>query len=226
MEHLVECVFPLMTQSPSKHAPHAVFAFMSDRMRAVAQELTIQRCAGPTATRLLGQICKVLIVAFWLLRASKLADFDPIANERLLEGFLYQLVSVGQSGDTASEAELVILGRGWLALLKLWSNSLDINRSLKKISTVTRDLIISMKTRNWCRFFKLCKSPKCDIFSVCLLQRHWLGFRIRSLNTLNSPCRSRASLLMLISELLQTFRREDLFAAPHARAHGRETVPL
>ena len=170
--------------------------FLTDRFRAVRQDLVIQQMPPDFAVSLLKKIVRYHILLRGLLYQAPIQEFDPVLNEQLLRSYLSDLFEFADqiltdTNDNFDEFEayrLLLNFNDEAFVTRTMAECLQ-NRPVFRISAPTSRcehacaVYLSLFRKNYTRFFKMCEKGFNFLESCCLLEMFAL-VRVEFLNRL------------------------------------------
>ncbi|XP_073410546.1 SAC3 domain-containing protein 1 [Dendrobates tinctorius] len=162
------------------------YSFVFDRLRAVRQDLIVQRIRGPGGALVLEGSLGFLLCATYLVRDLPLADYDEVLHStQVRESFAELIECYKGSGEFPRQAEFQSL----LLLYNLGNTdtthrALQLPCALRQSPHVRLALDINKAhlENNWVRLFRLVSQLNC--LQACAFYRHLPSSRHKALCTL------------------------------------------
>ena len=187
---------------------HVVYSFMCDRIRAIRQDVVIQRIGGRDAIELLEKATRFHILAGYKLCLASVNVFDSKLNSDHTQECLKRLLSFyDELGECFSEnraefeAYYLLYNAGSYDAL---CRGISLPSKLQDDACVRLALEISKAAslQNFVRFFRLTK--QLSYLASCSLYRHFNHIRSEALSIMNTAYSTRNSYfpLTLLSEIL------------------------
>lgn len=168
--------------------------FLTDRLRAVRQDVVIQQMSADFAISLLKKIVRYHIMLRFLLYREPIQEFDPVLNDQLLRSYLSDLFEFADQPDTKHnldefETYRLLLNFNDEAFVARTMASCLRNRPVFRISAPTSRcehacaVYLSLIDKNYTRFFKMCERGFTFLESCCLVEM-FTSMRVGLLNRL------------------------------------------
>jgi SAC3 domain-containing protein 1 len=175
--------------SVSSQPFYKVYHFVFDRLRAVRQDLVIQRINNTDAIHILEMTVRFLVYSSYKLCEESLDNFDPHINNTHLQECLKRLLVLYSSPDVCRchQAEFVSI----YVLINLGSSeALMLGLQLKSQLSGMKDFDLALKIslawscRNYVRVLRLVRSA--DFLPACSFHRHIRQIQCTSLQVMNA----------------------------------------
>ena len=188
-----------------------IYGFVFDRIRAIRQDLVVQRITGKPVVEIFEKACRFHILSGYKLSESPLDVFDPKINndhttECLKRLLCFYETEAGPSAykDTRSEFESYYLLHN-LGSFEALNRAMTLPDEGIKNSSLFRlalDIAFTFMLKNFVRFFRLIK--KLPYLACCAVHKHFSQVRGNALASVNTAYFSRNACLpvMLLVEIL------------------------
>lgn len=186
-----------------------IYGFVFDRIRAIRQDLVVQRITGKPVVEIFEKACRFHILSGYKLSESPLDVFDPKINNdhttECLKRLLYFYETEGPSAykDTRSEFEAYYLLHN-LGSFEALNRAITLPEGIKNsfLFRLALDIAFTFMLENFVRFFRLIK--KLPYLACCAVHKHFNQVRCNALASLNTAYFSRNACLpvMLLVEIL------------------------
>lgn len=173
-----------------------VYDFVFDRLRAVQQDMVIQRIGGHDAVHILERNVRFLVYAGYRLCVETRDDFDPEINHSHVQECLKRLLVLYDSDDSACHCHQ----SDFVALYLLYNlgsseavlHALSVKQKLNSSDVFKNSFLLSLAwhTGNFMRVLKL--SSHLPSLHLCALHRHIDRVRCSALNVICASIGSRA----------------------------------
>ncbi|XP_057307212.1 uncharacterized protein LOC130645287 isoform X2 [Hydractinia symbiolongicarpus] len=198
LKHLLENVLDI-----AKHKENLIVTmdFITDRLRAVRQDIVIQRLPGAIAVPMLEKIVRYHIYINYVLKEAEAHHFDPAMNDTLLNTYICNLLEyydIDRLQKQSFEDEVEF--RSYFVLLNM-SNSLTVIQALKWFHLLSKaneqrkelqtalDLCKAYNLRNFFKFFAI--TSNLTFLQSCCLLRTFTRLRIEFLDVINTAYSSK-----------------------------------
>ena len=188
---LVEKVLPISTVPWCR-----VYEYVFDRLRAVRQDMVIQRIKGPEAVSILETAVRFHIYSAYALCEEKMADFDVHINDTHTQECLKRLLVLyadGNESNTSNAAEFISLylvyNLGNSEALRfglLWKPKLYSIEVFKN----SLDMSLAAWLNNITKVFKLASTL--PAIHLCAFHRHIASLQQKSLKMMSHAYNSKA----------------------------------
>lgn len=170
------------------HSWTAVYHFVFDRIRAIRQDLVIQRIANESTVEILEKAVRFHIFAHYKLYGSSLEWYDPFINDSHLQECLKRLLvlydcSVASQNRAEFEAYYLLHNLGSHEAIE---RILKLPESIKAQHCLKSSLRLSLMflLGNFVSIFRITK--KLPFLACCLIQKHSLSIRSNAIAVLNT----------------------------------------
>ncbi|XP_030074540.1 SAC3 domain-containing protein 1 [Microcaecilia unicolor] len=218
VQYLVEEVVPRTDASWGE-----IYTFVSDRLRAVRQDMIVQRVQGKTCTALLEPILAFLLCASYFMshEDSKPYQFDSALHSRHVRECFSWLLQCYKDGSSGREAEFQALFLLYdLGSPEALHHALQLPPRIKETPEVQAALVVNWAhlERNHVRFFRLLR--RLSYLQSIAVHHHLSLCRSYALRVLNHGYSSRDSRfpLGLLARMLALESQEQ--AAELCQSHG------
>ncbi|KAI8503040.1 cell division [Branchiostoma belcheri] len=206
-----------------------VYNFISDRLRAVRQDMVVQRVKGHTCVTILEQAVRFHVYAAYRLCESSLQQFDPHLNNQQLENCLTWLLREYTDNSTgATQGNRACMEALYLMHCLGSHDALQHGLSLPKairqcqVVQVALQLHLAQLRGDFVQLFRLVR--QLPYLHSCAVHRHLALQRSRALQVMNSAYSSKVCRFPL-SHLQCLFGFDDeAETADFCRQHGLTTV--
>ncbi|XP_034035691.1 SAC3 domain-containing protein 1 [Thalassophryne amazonica] len=210
--------------SPNLHPWTEVYSFVFDRLRAVKQDMIIQRVSGKACIAVLEWTVRFLTYASFRLCGEPLHLYDPCINDAHLQESLSWLLDcyATGTGPHSNEEELQALGLLYnLGSLRATQHVMELPERLRSRPAITLALSINRAflERNLVRLLRL--SRKLDFLQSCALHRHLMEIH-RDLLLIYSHGYSSRNCRFPLSRLAQLLDLNLMLTAQLCRSYGVE----
>ena len=188
---LVEKVVPINTVPWCR-----VYEYVFDRLRAVRQDMVVQRIEGPEAMSILETAVRFHIYSSYALCEEKMADFDAHINDTHVQECLKRLLVLyadENESSTSNAAEFISLYLVYnlgnseaLQYALSWKPKLFSNEIFKN----SLDMSIAAWLNNITKVFKL--AGTLPAIHLCAFHRHIASLRQKSLKMMSQAYNSKA----------------------------------
>ncbi|XP_076009303.1 SAC3 domain-containing protein 1 isoform X2 [Genypterus blacodes] len=210
--------------SPDLHPWTEVYSFVFDRLRAVKQDMIIQRVSGSECVAILERTVRFLIYASYRLCDEPLRLYDPRINDTHLQEYLSWLLDcyTTGSGPHSNQAEFQALGLLYnLGSARALQHTMELPERLRKSPAIRLALSINraFSERNPVRLLRLVH--KLNFLQCCALHRHLLRCR-RDLLLVYSHGHSSRNCRFPLHRLAQLLALDTPLTVQLCQAHGLE----
>ncbi|XP_063800893.1 SAC3 domain-containing protein 1 isoform X1 [Pseudophryne corroboree] len=169
------------------------YSFVFDRLRAVRQDLIVQRVRGLEGALVLEGSLGFLLCVPYLVRNLPLADYDEVLHTtQVRESFAELMECYKGCGRFPRQAEFQALLLLYdLGNLDAMTRTLQLPRSVRYAPQVCLALAINRAhlENNWVRLFRMVR--RCDCLQTCAFYRHLPSSRYKAICTLTYAYSSR-----------------------------------
>lgn len=186
-----------------------IYGFVFDRIRAIRQDLVVQRITGKPVVEIFEKTCRFHILSGYKLSESPLDVFDPkINNDHTMECLkrllcFYETEGPSAYKDTRSEFESYYLLNN-LGSFEALNRAMTLPEGIKNsfLFRLALDISFTFMLKNFVRFFRLVK--KLPYLACCAVHKHFNQVRSNALASVNTAYFSRNACLpvMLLVEIL------------------------
>lgn len=184
----------------SFHPWQMIYWFVFDRIRAIRQDLVVQRIIGNPVVEIFEKACRFHILSGYRLCESPLDEFDPKINndhtteclKRLLCFYEAEWPSAYESTRTEFEAYYLLHNLGSFEAL---NRAVTLPEGIKNsfLFRLVLDIAFTFMLKNFVRFFRLVK--KLPYLACCTVHKHFNHVRINALASINTAYFSRNACL-------------------------------
>ncbi|XP_069501188.1 SAC3 domain-containing protein 1 isoform X2 [Ambystoma mexicanum] len=211
---------------PRPDAPWVlVYNFLFDRLRAVRQDMTIQRVGGETCATILEKCVGFLLCAAYRLCTAPLCHFDPRINDIHVQecfGWLRRCYRSGKHDQEADYQALFLLYN--LGSLEALYQSLLLPLHIRKSPEVCLAMSVNRAylEGNFVRFFSLLR--RISVLQACAVHRHVANCQRQALRIFSHGYSSKNCLYPLerLAQLLALDSKSQ--AASLCQRHGLTVV--
>ncbi|XP_016895520.1 SAC3 domain-containing protein 1 isoform X2 [Cynoglossus semilaevis] len=212
--------------SPDLHPWTEVYSFVFDRLRAVKQDMIIQRVSGPDCVSILERAVRFLVYASFRLCGEPLGLYDPSINDTHLQENLSWLLDCYAVGTESypNQEEFQALGLLYnLGSSRAAQHIMELPERLRSGPTIRLALSINraFRERNPVRLLRL--AHKLNFLQYCALHRHLVTCRRDLLLVYSHGYSSRNCCFSLDNLALLLFLDKSL-TAQLCRSHGVEVT--
>ena len=186
-----------------------IYWFVFDRIRAIRQDLVVQRITGKPVVEIFEKACRFHILSGYKLCESPVDVFDPKINNDHTSECLKRLLCFYETEwpsaykDTRAEFEAYYLLHN-LGSFEALNRAITVPEGIKNsfIFRLALDIAFTFMLKNFVRFFRLVK--KLPYLACCAVHKHFNRVRINALASVNTAYFSRNACLpvMLLVEVL------------------------
>lgn len=177
-----------------------IYWFVFDRIRAIRQDLVVQRITGKPVVEIFEKACRFHILSGYRLCESPLDAFDPKINndhtteclKRLLCFYEAEWPSAYQDTRTEFEAYYLLHNLGSFEAL---NRAVTLPETIKNsfLFRLVLDIAFTFTLKNYVGFFRLVK--KLPYLACCTVHKHFNHVRINALASINTAYFSRNACL-------------------------------
>lgn len=205
MNYLIEEI----TSKNSVYPWQMIYWFVFDRIRAVRQDLVVQRITGKPVVEIFEKACRFHILSGYRLCESPVDVFDPkINNDHTTECLkrllcFYETEWPSEYKETRAEFEVYYLLHN-LGSFEALNRAVTLPEEIKNsfLFRLALDISFTFMLKNFVRFFRLVK--KLPYLACCAVHKHFNQMRGSALASVNTAYFSRNACLpmMLLVEIL------------------------
>ncbi|XP_072295272.1 SAC3 domain-containing protein 1 isoform X2 [Eucyclogobius newberryi] len=224
LKKTVRYLIDKIATSPNLQPWTEVYGFVFDRLRAVKQDMIIQRLSGTDCVTILEQAVRFLVYASYRLCGEPLRLYDPKINDMHVQEYMSWLLDCYVTGSTPyhnqEEYEAVNLLYN-LGCTKALEHVMHLPEELRHTPDISLALLINRAylERNPVRLLRL--SKKLNFFQTCALHRHLSTCR-RDLLLIYSHGFSSRNCRFPLEKLSNLLDLDKCFTAQYCPLYGVE----